>query len=91
MMERAVSNRCRYLEADPGGHYESYFQRANHPERPHAFWIRYTVFCPKGRPGDAAGELWAIYFDGERERVLGILFYRRVDVTPLGGGVGLCV
>ncbi len=31
------------------GHYESYFQRANHPTRPLAWWIRYTVFCPKGR------------------------------------------
>ena len=71
MMERAVSNRCRYLEADPGGHYESYFQRATHRERPLAFWVCYAVLCPKGRPVDAVDELWAIYFDGERERVFG--------------------
>lgn len=65
-------NRCRYVEGDAGGHYESYFQRANHPERPLAFWIRYTVFAPRGRAGDAVGELWAIYFDGERERVTAV-------------------
>lgn len=57
-------NACRFV---PGaaGHYESYFQRANHPDRPLAFWIRYTIFSPKDRPGDAIGELWAIWFDGE--------------------------
>lgn len=69
MTERDAWNRCRYAEADLGGHYESYFQRANHPQRPLAFWIRYTIFSPKGRPRDAVGELWAIYFDGERNRI----------------------
>jgi hypothetical protein len=48
------------------GFYESYFLRANHPNRPLAFWIRYTVFAPEGRPDQARGELWAIYFDGEK-------------------------
>ncbi len=69
MTERDNWNRCRYIDGDARGHYESYFLRANHPQRPLAFWIRYTVFCPRGRPADAVGELWAIYFDGERERV----------------------
>jgi hypothetical protein len=67
--ERNAWNRCRYVADDVKGHYESYFQRANHPQRPLAFWIRYTVFSPKGRPRDATGELWAIYFDGERNRI----------------------
>lgn len=61
-------NRCRYDPADREGHYESWFQRANHPNRPLAFWIRYTIFSPKGRPEDAVGELWAIWFDGETGR-----------------------
>ncbi len=61
-------NRCRYEPAAPVGHYESWFQRANHPTRPLAFWIRYTIFSPKGRPGEAVGELWAIWFDGETGR-----------------------
>ena len=50
------------------GHYESFFQRANHPTRPLAFWIRYTIFSPKDRPQDAIGELWAVYFNGETEQ-----------------------
>ncbi len=47
------------------GHYESFFQRANHPTRPLAFWIRYTIFSPKNHPQDALAELWAIFFNGE--------------------------
>lgn len=47
------------------GHYESFYQRGNHPTRPLAFWIRYTLFSPQDRPQDAIGELWAIVFDGE--------------------------
>jgi hypothetical protein len=50
------------------GFYESYFQRANHPTRPLAFWIRYTLFSPAGHPEAAVGELWAIVFDGETGR-----------------------
>ena len=65
-------NGSRYDPASPEGHYESWFQRANHPERPLAFWIRYTIFSPKGRPADAFGEVWAIYFDGERKRTIAI-------------------
>jgi hypothetical protein len=57
-------NFTRY-HGQPQGHYESFFQRANHPTRPLAFWIRYTIFSPKGRPHDALGELWAIFFNGE--------------------------
>lgn len=47
------------------GHYESFFLRANHPSRPLAFWIRYTLFCPKNKPEEAMGELWVTFFDGE--------------------------
>jgi hypothetical protein len=61
-------NHGRYRSGDAGGFYESFFQRANHPTRPLAFWIRYTLFSPRGRAQDAIGELWAIYFDGETGR-----------------------
>ncbi|MFO0652242.1 MAG: hypothetical protein U0326_38845 [Polyangiales bacterium] len=67
-MERDWCNGFRYA-GGPKGHYESYFQRANHPTRPLAFWIRYTAFSPRGRPEDAVGELWAIWFDGEAKQV----------------------
>lgn len=65
---------CNGFRLDGGarGHYESYFQRANHPTRPLAFWIRYTAFAPRGRPGDAVGELWAIWFDGEAGTVTAV-------------------
>ncbi|MDO8652695.1 MAG: hypothetical protein Q7R66_10930 [Undibacterium sp.] len=65
-------NRCRFVPNSQKGHYESYFLRANHPERPRAFWIRYTIFSPEGRPGNAVGELWAIYFDGETKRITAV-------------------
>jgi hypothetical protein len=64
-------NRCRYDGSDRG-HYESWFQRANHPSRRLAFWIRYTIFSPAGHPENAVGELWAIAFDGERSRVVAV-------------------
>lgn len=59
------ANHVRYRPGMTGGHYESFYLRANHPSRPLAFWIRYTVFVPKDRPGDAIGELWGVFFDGE--------------------------
>lgn len=72
VVERASWNGCRYRPGDSGGHYESWFQRGNHPDRPLAFWIRYTIFSPAGRPADAVGELWAIFFDGECGRVTAV-------------------
>ena len=47
------------------GHYESFFLRANHPTRPLAFWIRYTLFSPKEHIEKSIGELWATFFNGE--------------------------
>ena len=62
---RQQANHTRYQSGQPAGHYESFFLRANHPDRPLAFWIRYTLFSPNRRPEKALGELWAISFDGE--------------------------
>jgi hypothetical protein len=64
------ANAARYRPDARAGHYESYFLRGNHPEQPLAFWIRYTVFSPKGRPEAGCGELWAIVFDGEMRRCI---------------------
>jgi hypothetical protein len=69
---RDAWNAARFLPGETGGLYESYFLRANHPEKPLAFWLRYTVFCPRGRPQDAQGELWAIWFDGEAQRIVAV-------------------
>lgn len=52
-----------------GGHYESWFVRANHPLQPQALWIRYTLFrAADDRP--ALGEVWAMWFDGEQQRTV---------------------
>ena len=66
---RSTCNAVRYRPGDDQGHYESYFQRANHPSRPLAFWIRYTIFSPRNRPDATVGELWAVYFDGETGKI----------------------
>ncbi len=90
---RSAWNRCRHDPARSAGHYESYFQRANHPERPLGFWIRYTIFSPEGQPHAAVGELWAIWFDGERNKVTAVksvvpLTNCRFDRTCLSVQVG---
>jgi len=56
-------NGARFEPGATTGHYESWFQRANDPSGRRAFWIRYTIFSPRGRPADAVGELWAIAFE----------------------------
>jgi len=61
----STANNTIYRPGQQTGHYESYFLRANHPDRPLAFWIRYTIFNPSGHPEKAIGELWAVYFNGE--------------------------
>jgi len=65
---RKQANVSRYVPGDETGFYESYFLRANHPVRPLAFWIRYTLFSPRRRPSQAIGELWAVWFNGESGR-----------------------
>ena len=64
-LARQRANYSRYRPGQTTGHYESFFQRANHPSRPLAFWIRYTLFSPDQHPENALGELWAVFFDGE--------------------------
>jgi len=67
--KRDYWNQVRYDQSSEKGHYESYFFRANHPLRPWAFWIRYTIFCPIGQPDKNIGELWSIFFDGEKNQI----------------------
>jgi hypothetical protein len=63
-LQRAI-NASQFDRASSTGFYESYFLRGNHPTRPQAFWIRYTLFSPKGDAERTEGQLWAVYFDGE--------------------------
>lgn len=61
---------CQY--PGRGGHYESWFLRGNDPDSARAFWIRYTLFVPGDTRREPLGELWAIYFDGENDRVTAV-------------------
>jgi hypothetical protein len=54
-----------WTQYQDGGGYESFYLRANHPSRPLALWLRYTIFAPSSGPDPAIGELWAVVFDGE--------------------------
>jgi hypothetical protein len=71
-IDRDAYNGVRWLAGEPRGHYESWFLRANHPAKPRAFWIRYTIFSPKDRPKEALGELWAMFFDGETRTIVAV-------------------
>lgn len=55
-----------------GGHYESWFLRANEPGGSRAFWIRYTLFVPADGKRPTLGELWAIWFDGEGDNIVAV-------------------
>ena len=50
------------------GHVESYFLRANDPNRPRAFWLKQCVLAPLSGP--ALAESWFIWFDGEQRRTI---------------------
>ncbi len=65
-------NAARYQPGTTAGHYESWFLRANDPSARRAFWIRYTIFAPRGRPQDAVGELWAIAFDRAGSKIVAV-------------------
>lgn len=71
-------NGARFTAGSPAGHYESWFQRANDASGRRAWWIRYTIFSPAERPGDAVGELWAIAFDKQTGKIVAVK-----DVVPI--------
>jgi hypothetical protein len=74
-----VPEQVNWTQYDPArspGHYESFYLRGNHPGRPLAFWLRYTIFSPVAAPEAACGQLWAVVFDGE----LGTHTSAKVDV-----------
>lgn len=63
MEAAARDNLVRHRPGDARGHVESFFLKANAPDRPLAFWIKFTILSPAGRPQEAVGEVWAIVFD----------------------------
>ncbi|WP_187363420.1 hypothetical protein [Massilia frigida] len=85
-MTLAHANRCRFVPGSRAGHYESYFLRANEAGRARAFWIRYTFFSPAGQPQEAVGEVWAVFFDGERRRIVAVKNQFALDDCTIGSG-----
>ena len=63
-----TANAPRWSASSSLGHFESWFMRANAATGGDAFWIRYTIFSPKGKPEAAIAELWATVFDGNGGR-----------------------
>ena len=86
MHSRADANRCRFVPGSGAGHYESYFLRANEAGRARAFWIRYTLFSPAGQPHLAVGEVWAVWFDGERRRIVAAKSQYALADCAIGAG-----
>ena len=76
--DREPWNGARFVRGATTGHYESWFQRANDAAGKRAFWIRYTIFAPRGRPDEAVGELWAIAFDRGRAGAPAIIAVKQV-------------
>lgn len=62
---RATANFTRFRGEKSGGHYESYFMRANDAATGHGFWVRYTIYQGEKGAGikEPMGELWAIWFE----------------------------
>lgn len=50
------------------GHYESFYVRAHHPDRRLGLWLKFNLLEPTGHPEGLEGELWGVWFDGERGR-----------------------
>jgi hypothetical protein len=67
------------------GHYESWFLRGNHPTRPLAFWLRYTLTQVAGSEAVRA-ECFAIVFDGERQHIATreVVPTAACDIAPIG-------
>ncbi len=61
--ERDAAVRWRPGAAAAEGHVESLFLKANAPGTGRAFWLKFTIFAPAGRPADTVAEVWAIVFD----------------------------
>jgi hypothetical protein len=67
MDPREQDNRIRWSSGSKAGHVESLFLKANDPEAPRAFWLKYTLLARPGRPAESS--IWAVAFDAQRGHV----------------------
>lgn len=63
LLREAPPNKLRHRGR---GHVESYFLRANDPQRPRALWLKATILAPL--VGEPVAEMWLVAFDGELQR-----------------------
>ncbi len=64
MSDRAYVG-VRFDPAAPKPHVESWFLKANDPERRRAIWLKSTIFAGHHDPAAAVAEAWAVAFDAE--------------------------
>lgn len=50
------------------GHYESFYVKANHPDRRLGLWLKFNLLEPTHRAENLEGELRGVWFDGETGR-----------------------
>jgi len=70
---------------DKGGHYESFYLKANAPDRKLGLWIKHNLMAPKGSTAPPFGESWAVLMDGDRgvhKVSKRIVPAAEVDLTP---------
>ncbi len=90
MAERLHDNAIRWQSGDTGGHVESFFLKANDPAEERAFWLKFTIFAPRGGQG-AVAEVWAIQFHGGQGHRAGKQTFPVAELRPGPGRVGLTV
>ena len=72
---------------DQGGHYESYWLRANALDRRFGLWLKYNLLAAKGTDAPPMGECWAVLMDGDRgHHVVAkqLVASHEVDLAPPG-------
>ena len=77
---------------DKGGHYESFYLKANAPDRKLGLWIKHNLLTARGSDAPPIGESWAVLLDGESgEHVVAkrVVPRDQVEIAPAGAIVRL--
>ncbi len=77
---------------DRDGHYESFYVKANAPDRRLGLWIKHNLMAPAGSDAPPFGESWAVLMDGDAGEHLvakRVVPADEVELSPPGGIVRL--
>ena len=77
---------------DKGGHYESFYLKANAPDRRLGLWIKHNLLVAKGSTAPPFGESWAVLMDadaGVHRVAKRVVPATEVDLDPQGAIVRL--